>query len=104
MDGPFSSHGWIPELGESADQPRFADPDKAAALASDLQNNIASRAKAVVAAGSAVNVAGVSKLYQVMADLITKAHMPIAELVGESYPSVMTSIFVRSLSHLCIEV
>ncbi|KAJ7113667.1 hypothetical protein C8R43DRAFT_1138514 [Mycena crocata] len=66
---------------------------KAPALCEKLQTKIKSRAKAAVAAGAEVNIQGATELFTAVTNLITKKKMPITELVSESYPAVMTSIF-----------
>ncbi|KAJ7695029.1 hypothetical protein B0H17DRAFT_1056102 [Mycena rosella] len=58
-----------------------------------LQNNIKVRAKAAVAIGAEVNIKGATELFTAVTNLITKDKMPITELVSESYPAVMTSVF-----------
>ncbi|KAJ6516811.1 hypothetical protein C8R47DRAFT_1268497, partial [Mycena vitilis] len=67
--------------------------NQSATLSSSLQKNIAARAKAAVAAGTEANLDGATQLFKTVTDLITKSKMPITELVSESYPAVMTSIF-----------
>ncbi|KAJ7173724.1 hypothetical protein C8R46DRAFT_1083796 [Mycena filopes] len=66
---------------------------KAAALSEKLQTDVKKRAKAAVKDGAEANIDGATRLFQTVTDLITKKHMPITELVSESYPAVMTSVF-----------
>jgi hypothetical protein len=72
---------------------------ESARLSQQLQDNIAARAKAAVAAGTEVNLAGATKLFTTVTDLITKNKTPITELLSESSSTVMTSIFVRDYVH-----
>ncbi|KAJ7132168.1 hypothetical protein C8R44DRAFT_871156 [Mycena epipterygia] len=67
--------------------------NKSAALSAQLQNQIAVRAKAAVAAGTEANIDGATQLFTTVTNLITKSKMPITELISESYPAVMTSAF-----------
>ncbi|KAJ7626360.1 alcohol oxidase [Mycena polygramma] len=66
---------------------------QSATLSSSLQKNIATRAKAAVAAGTEANLDGATEMFTTVTNLITKNKMPITELVSESYPAVMTSVF-----------
>jgi hypothetical protein len=75
---------------------------ESAMFSAHLQQNITARAKAAVAAGTEVNFAGATEMFTTVTDLITKDKMPITELISESYPSVMTSVFVRALAYICI--
>jgi len=62
-----------------------------------LVGNIPTRAAAAVAAGTEATLAGALKLFSVLASLIIEAKMPVGEVIGESFPFVMTSIFWPSL-------
>lgn len=67
--------------------------DRSAAMAGQLQKSIGARAKAAVDSGAEVNLAGATELYTTVMNLITKQKMPVSELISESYPAVMTSVF-----------
>ncbi|KAJ7355649.1 alcohol oxidase [Mycena albidolilacea] len=67
--------------------------NKSTRLSQQLQDNIAARAKAAVAAGTEVNLVGATKLFTTVTDLITKNKMPITELLSESSSTIMTSVF-----------
>ncbi|KAJ7460669.1 hypothetical protein FB451DRAFT_1405213 [Mycena latifolia] len=62
-------------------------------LSAKLQKHIEARAKAAVANGAEVNLKGATELFTTVTNLITESKMPITELVSESYPAVMTSVF-----------
>ncbi|KIY52405.1 alcohol oxidase [Fistulina hepatica ATCC 64428] len=81
---PVIAQASVPQLfGESEYQ--------AEALA--LLTNITSMAKQQVAAGSQATLAGAEAILGAQAALVTTLGVPIVEIVGESYPTVMTSIF-----------
>ncbi|KAL1744224.1 hypothetical protein HDZ31DRAFT_82832 [Schizophyllum fasciatum] len=63
------------------------------AQASALSQSIASKAQAAVDAGTMASEKSALALYGAQSNLILKNKMPIAEVVGESYPGVMTSVF-----------
>jgi choline dehydrogenase len=65
----------------------------ATSVAQALQAGVSGRAAAAVAAGVQANIKGATQIFQRATDLITKSKQPIAEVIGESYPSVMTAIF-----------
>ncbi|KAJ7768631.1 alcohol oxidase [Mycena maculata] len=67
--------------------------DEEAALSAKLHEDIKARAKAAVASGAEVNLAGATQLYTTVTNLITQKKQPIAEHLSESYPAVMTSAF-----------
>lgn len=58
-----------------------------------LYSGLSERAEAAVAAGALANIEGATGLLKRAIDLIVNDKQPIAELVGESYPSVLTAIF-----------
>jgi hypothetical protein len=62
-----------------------------------LVHDIPQRAAAAVAAGTAATLSGALKLFTTLAALIVEAKMPVGEVIGESFPFVMTSIFWPSL-------
>ncbi|KAF7317884.1 Alcohol oxidase [Mycena kentingensis (nom. inval.)] len=66
---------------------------QSAAYAKSLKANIDARAKAVVASGADANVQGAKELLNVVVGLMTDKKQPVTELISESYPSVMTSVF-----------
>lgn len=59
----------------------------------DLQSGLQARAQAAVDAGAMVSLDSALAIFQAQTKLVTEQKMPIAEVVGESYPSVMTSVF-----------
>ncbi|KAM0747252.1 alcohol oxidase [Meredithblackwellia eburnea MCA 4105] len=62
-------------------------------LGAQLESTVVPRANAAVTAGAAANLAGATLLFQTITNLIVKKQMPIAEIIGEAYPGVMTAIF-----------
>ncbi|KAJ7065215.1 hypothetical protein C8F01DRAFT_982101 [Mycena amicta] len=67
--------------------------NKSTKYVDELNRGIQKRAKAAVADGAEANVQGATKLFSVVTKLITNKTQPITELVSESYPAVMTSVF-----------
>jgi choline dehydrogenase len=62
-----------------------------------LIDGIPKRAAAAVAAGTAATLNGALKLFTTLTALIVEAKMPVGEVIGESFPFVMSSIFWPSL-------
>ncbi|KAI4294607.1 alcohol oxidase [Schizophyllum commune Loenen D] len=58
-----------------------------------LRTGVQARAQAAVDAGAMVNLDSAMAIFQAQTKLIIEQNMPVAEVVGESYPSVMTSVF-----------
>ncbi|KAL1743688.1 hypothetical protein HDZ31DRAFT_40382 [Schizophyllum fasciatum] len=58
-----------------------------------LRIGVQARAQAAVDAGAMVSLDSAVAIFQAQTKLIIEQKMPIAEVVGESYPSVMTSVF-----------
>ncbi|TRM56965.1 hypothetical protein BD626DRAFT_516982 [Schizophyllum amplum] len=58
-----------------------------------LTKSINAKAQAAVDAGTMVSKKSAQAVFGAQANLIVRNKMPIAEVVGESYPSVMTSVF-----------
>jgi len=71
--------------------PTFADA--ATALKWKMTTSIPARAKALVKAGAAVNIAGATSILTTATALVAAADMPVVEFVGESYPAVLTAVF-----------
>ncbi|KAJ6581150.1 hypothetical protein B0H19DRAFT_1113941 [Mycena capillaripes] len=67
--------------------------NQSAIISANLQKNIKAYAKAAVAAGTELNLAGATELFTTVTELITKNKMPIIELISESASSVMFSVF-----------
>ncbi|KAF7324160.1 Alcohol oxidase [Mycena kentingensis (nom. inval.)] len=66
---------------------------KSAHYIAKLNQQIEKRAKAAVASGAEANLDGAKELFGTITKLVTEKKQAIVELVGESYPAVMTSIF-----------
>ncbi|KAJ6262981.1 hypothetical protein Dda_1539 [Drechslerella dactyloides] len=56
-------------------------------------NALKSRAQALVDAGAAANIAGAEAILNTTISLIVQSRLPVAEVVAESYPSVLSAIF-----------
>jgi choline dehydrogenase len=70
---------------------------KASAEKAKLVADIPVRSANAVAAGSQATVTGAVKLFTTLANLIVNSKMAVGEVIGESFPFVMTSIFWPSL-------
>ncbi|KUI66224.1 Glucose oxidase [Cytospora mali] len=55
--------------------------------------NLESRAQALVTAGAAANQEGATRILNVTIDLIVNYQFPVAEFIGESYPTILEAIF-----------
>ncbi|KAI5829486.1 alcohol oxidase [Schizophyllum commune Tattone D] len=61
--------------------------------ASALSSSLSAKAQAAVDAGAMASTKSAQALFKAQASLVLNNKMPIAEVVGESYPGVMTSVF-----------
>ncbi|ROV96566.1 hypothetical protein VMCG_07803 [Cytospora schulzeri] len=57
------------------------------------EDSLRSRVQALVAAGASVNLDGAEKILNVTIDLIVNHRFPVAEFVGESYPTILEAVF-----------
>ncbi|ROV90476.1 hypothetical protein VSDG_08449 [Cytospora chrysosperma] len=55
--------------------------------------SLQSRAQTLVAAGAAANLKGAKMILNVTIDLIVNHQFPVAEFIGESYPTILEAVF-----------
>ncbi|KAJ6624909.1 hypothetical protein B0H10DRAFT_2212325 [Mycena sp. CBHHK59/15] len=67
--------------------------NRSAQVCVQLQSQINARAQAAVASGAEANIDGATALFTTVTNLITQKRMPVTELISESYPAIMASIF-----------